>query len=87
MIDITMYDSLVTKSLGLTGNCIIIYAVFNSCFNAIKGVVYNGQLTVGLDFDSFNSFVFMIILGLVFLLMSKVIKRGVQLKLENDLTI
>ena len=59
----------------------------HSCFNAIKGVVYNGQLTVGLDFDSFNSFVFMIILGLVFLLMSKVIKRGVQLKLENDLTI
>lgn len=87
MIDVTMYDKLVTNSLGLTGNCIIIYAIFNACLNSIIGIIYRGKLTIGLDFDSFNSFIFMIILGLVFILMSKVIKRGIELKLENDLTI
>ena len=87
MIDITMYDNLVSKSLGLTGNYIMTYAIFDAIFRVIKRVVYSGQLTIGLDFDSFNSFVFLIILGLVFLLMSKVIIRGVEMQQENDLTI
>lgn len=87
MIDVTMYDTLVSTSLGLTGNCIIIYAIFDSMFRVIKRAVYSGQFTIGLDLDSFNSFIFLIILGLFFLLIGKVITRGMELKQENDLTI
>jgi hypothetical protein len=87
MIKGEMFDELVVKNLKLTGISMIAYKAVNILREQYSSVVYNGELTFGLDFEGFESFIFILILGLFFLLLSSVIQRGMTLQDENDLTI
>jgi hypothetical protein len=87
MIHGEMFNHVVAKSLKLTGLSMIGYKVVSIIKDLYSESIYDGTFTVGLDFNGFESFIFILILGLFFILLSKVIKNGISMKSENDLTI
>ncbi|MFT6335022.1 MAG: hypothetical protein ACJATI_001768 [Halioglobus sp.] len=87
MIKGEMFDQVVSENLKWTGISMILYKVSSLIGNLYSEVLYQNQFTVGFDFGGFESFIFILILGLFFILLSNVIKNGITLKSENDLTI
>lgn len=83
-----LYHIDTAKYLKLAGWCIILYSLIKNIGEYIKLYLEEGTITIiSLDFKGFNSFWFIMILGLFFQLIATVLENGRKLKLENDLTI
>jgi len=82
-----MYHKKVIHHLRLTGQFMILYVIFKSLFEFIKKLIYVQEFTIGFDFDGYDSSIFLIILGLFFMLIARVLDHARLVKTENDLTI
>jgi len=87
MIKNEMFSSIVSLNLKQTGVSMILYKLVSLVREQYSKIVYDGQFSLGFDFNGFESSIFILILGLFFILLSSVIKNGTSLKSENDLTI
>lgn len=86
MIKGEMFDEYVVRSLKWAGVSIVLYKVFQLVDEVYTQISYQDSFSIGLDFG-YGSFAFTLMLGLFFILLSKVIQNGITLKMENDLTI
>ncbi len=87
MIRNEMFNLTVSSNLKMAGISMIIYMLNKMLCELYKDVIYLGHFSVGFDFSGFDSSIFILILGLFFILFSNVIKNGISLKNENELTI
>jgi len=87
MVDGRIFTKLVANSLRNTGFMMIIYKLCGIIKEQYKNIVYDSQFTMSFDFNGFESFIFIFVLGLFFILLSSVINNGIRMKSENDLTI
>ncbi|MFT6781453.1 MAG: hypothetical protein ACJA1A_001374 [Saprospiraceae bacterium] len=87
MIHGQMFSPVVARHLKLTGLTMITYKTLSLIREQYSQYVNEGTFTIGLDFSGFESFIFILILGLFFILLSNVIQRGITLQDENALTI
>lgn len=86
MVQNKMFNLEVSRYFNLSGILLTAISTISIIFNFSKGL-YGGEFK--LEFDPFDgqSGLFMIIVGLFLMLMARVIKEGLVLKSENDLTI
>jgi hypothetical protein len=87
MIKGEMFNHLVSRNLKWTGISMILYKIVSLVLEHYSEIVYHNTFSLDFDFNGFESFIFILILGLFFILLSNVIKNGITLKSENDLTI
>lgn len=87
MIKNDMFNSVVAMNLRWTGISIILYKLSSILGEYYSKLSMGKSFSVEIGFEGFETFIFIIILGLFFILLSNVIKSGISLKSENDLTI
>ena len=75
-----MFNSVVAMNLKWTGVSMIVYKVISILKEQYSNIMYENQITLGLDFEGFESSIFILILGLFFMLLSQVIQNGITLQ-------
>lgn len=80
------FDIQVSKNLNMAGVLLTVVSIATIAVNFFKDI-FNGILKLGTGPLDWNSKIFMVIIGLFLMLMARVIKEGVELKSENELTI
>lgn len=76
----------VARNLNITGVLLLIVSLSTIVINFLQEL-FDGMLNLGIDPFNLNSELFLSIIGLFFMLMSRAINEGIKLKSENDLTI
>ncbi len=76
----------VAKNLNLAGVILTVVSIGTVIFDFAHDLS-DGLLTIGMETDLLKSEIFMIIVGLFLMLMARVLKEGVVMKSENELTI
>lgn len=80
------FSTEVAKNLNMTGLLLTLVSLSTIVVNFLKQI-FDGILKLGIDPFNLNSELFMTIIGLFFMLMSRVINEGIKLRSENELTI
>ena len=76
----------VAKCFNISGLLLTLMSITTLIFNFSKDL-YDGLFKINLDLFDWKSGIFLVIVGLFLMLMSRVIKAGLELKSENELTI
>ena len=81
-----LFHETVAKNLNIAGMILIFVSIGRILLKFTKELS-DGVFNIGFETPLFNSKIFMVIMGLFLMLMARVIKEGLALKSENDLTI
>lgn len=82
----TFYDSELSKNSNLAGKCFVLSGVFWWLFDGLSSIHFNNKISIGVSEKTFI-YLFFIVIGLFFMLTSKLFDKALELKNENDLTI
>lgn len=86
MVGKTFFHESVAKNLSIAGVLLFVVSLVSIVFTFLQNL-WDGVLKLGMETSILKSEIFMIIIGLFLILMARVVKEGVALKSENDLTI
>jgi hypothetical protein len=82
----TFYNSELGKNSNLAGKCFILSGVFWWLIDGLSSIHFNNEFSIGVSEKTFI-YLFIIVIGLFFMLTSRLFDRALELKNENDLTI
>jgi hypothetical protein len=82
----TFYNSELGKNSNLTGKCFILSGVFWWLIDGLSSIHFNNEFSIGVSEKTFI-YLFIIVIGLFFMLISRLFDKALELKNENDLTI
>ena len=86
MVEGQIFNVAVSEHLRRSGKILVSLSILSIILFFLKRLSEN-QISIGFEGSLSNSNLFMIIIGLFFMLTSEVINKGIQIKSENDLTI
>jgi len=82
-----IFDHRIIKFLDQTGKALLIAAVLWIIPPFVLKTIYEGNMSLGLSFEGFDSGLYTISLGLFFMVLSEVFLIAKNIKEENDLTV
>jgi hypothetical protein len=74
------------KNSNLAGKCFILSGVFWWLIDGLSSIHFNNEFSIGVSEKTFI-YLFIIVIGLFFMLTSRLFDKALELKNENDLTI
>lgn len=86
MVKYHIFNLDVAKCFNTSGLLLTLMSIITVALNLSKDL-YDGLFKINLDPFDWKSGIFLVIVGLFLMLMARVIKEGVELKSENELTI
>ncbi len=81
-----IYNPSLSMNTDLAGKSFILTGVFWWLFDGLSSIHFDNTLSIGVSDKTFI-YLFIICIGLFFMLTSKLFTNAIQLKTENDLTI
>lgn len=82
----SFYHSELGKNSYIAGICFILSGVFWWLFDGLSSIYLDNKISIGVSDKTFI-YLFFIVIGLFFILTSKMFDSALELKSENDLTI